>query len=195
MIHARSAHCAAVKPAVDGNIFRTTAEMCSGPQYRTEIFQLASDIAVSNSYTACHCQRRFHTNRRKKPRLQALSVTSNFMSQVPSLTHSGTADDSIATSFLTNASVLSRLDKALQVIKNSAVERLLVAKHRIPLSFIELTAALSRARESVASSVQMLTLTKSNKYNLVRREELETSRHQSFPNDVFQFKKRYVNFT
>ena len=58
LIHATSAHPAAVKYAVVHNMFKTATELCTGDIERTESLKLASKIARSNGYTESHHHRR-----------------------------------------------------------------------------------------------------------------------------------------
>lgn len=76
----RSAHPAAVKLAIVGNMLRTATEACSGPQVRKESFQLVSDIGISKGYTVPRRQRRFHTNSRERFRPDMLPFVVPFIS-------------------------------------------------------------------------------------------------------------------
>ncbi|VDO76112.1 unnamed protein product [Heligmosomoides polygyrus] len=58
LIHAKSAHPAALKRAVVSNMFRKATRMCTGMNEYRESLLLASDIAVSNGYVASTRHRR-----------------------------------------------------------------------------------------------------------------------------------------
>ncbi|EYB87797.1 hypothetical protein Y032_0257g408 [Ancylostoma ceylanicum] len=57
LIHASSAHPAAMKRAVIRNMFKTAVEVCTGEVERCESRKIAAQIAISNGYSAS--QRRF----------------------------------------------------------------------------------------------------------------------------------------
>ena len=58
LIHATSAHPAAVKHAVINNMFKTAVEVCTGDTERNESLKLAFKIAQSNGYKELHRRRR-----------------------------------------------------------------------------------------------------------------------------------------
>ncbi|EYC21254.1 hypothetical protein Y032_0020g81 [Ancylostoma ceylanicum] len=58
LIHAKSAHPAAVKRAVVRNMFKTAAKLCTGEEERYESRRIALKIANSNGYTTTQYQRR-----------------------------------------------------------------------------------------------------------------------------------------